>query len=175
VRRVNTTRRKQPATPAGVLEERRSSPGLLLALLGQHAMRRLRAAHTDADLSPRQFQLLGLLHDEGPMSQRELGAVMGIDPSVLVTLLNPLEAAGHVSRERESTDRRRHTVVLTRAGARQLERAARAQRKAEDELFAGLDRGQREQLRALLLLLDENLAATRRATAADSAEDTPPC
>ena len=31
-------------TPSGVLEERRSSAGLLLALLGQSAMRRLRAA-----------------------------------------------------------------------------------------------------------------------------------
>src|SRR5918994_3814897 len=97
-----------PAQAAGVLAERLASPGLLLALLGQDAMRRLRAAHTATGLTPRQFQLLGLLHDEGPMGQRELGEQMGIDPSILVTMLNPLEESGFVTRRRHPADRRRH-------------------------------------------------------------------
>ena len=142
-----------------LLEERATSEGLLLALLGQHAMRRLRAAHTEHKLSPRQFHLLGLLHDRGAMTQRELGTLMEVDPSILVTLLNPLEADGYLSRERNPADRRRHVVTLTRAGERQLERAAQAQRDAEDELFAGLTRTQRGQLRGLLLVLREQLAA----------------
>ena len=136
-----------------VLAERRSSPGLLLALLGQDAMRRLRAAHTDVGISPRQFHLLGLLHDNGPMGQRELGETMGIDPSVLVTMLNPLEERGLVRRRRDTADRRRHIVLLTAAGTKQLTKAARAQREAEDVLFAGLDSDQREQLRQLLVAL----------------------
>jgi DNA-binding MarR family transcriptional regulator len=144
---------------AGVLEERATSAGLLLALLGQHAMRRLRAAHTDQKLSPRQFHLLGLLHDRGPMTQRELGALIDVDPSILVTLLNPLEAEGYLSRERDASDRRRHVVTLTRGGARQLDRAAQAQRDAEDELFVDLSDGQREQLRELLLVLRERIIA----------------
>ena len=45
----------------------------MLALLGHEAMRRLRVAHTAHDLKPRQFQILGLLHDQGPLGQRELG------------------------------------------------------------------------------------------------------
>src|SRR4051812_17503765 len=65
-----------PPPAAGVIEERRSSPGLLLALLGQDAMRRLRDAHTAQNLMPRQFQLLALLADHGPMGQRELGRAM---------------------------------------------------------------------------------------------------
>ncbi len=141
----------------GLLEERATSEGLLLALLGQHAMRRLRAAHIEHELSPRQFHLLALLHDRGAMTQRELGALMSVDPSVLVTLLNSLEAAGYVARERDLADRRRHVVTLTRAGERQLERAAKAQRDAEDELFAGLTDAQRAQLRGLLLLLRNQL------------------
>jgi DNA-binding MarR family transcriptional regulator len=134
-----------------------TSPGLLLALLGQNAMRHLRAAHTEVGLSPRQFQLLGLLHDGGSMSQRELGQTMGIDPSILVTMLNPLEEQGLLRRERDSSDRRRHTVTLSPAGSRKLERAAAAQREAEDALFAGLDRAQRAQLRQLLLALRETV------------------
>jgi DNA-binding MarR family transcriptional regulator len=159
---------------AGLLEERASSEGLLLALLGQHAMRRLRAAHTAHKLSPRQFHLLGLLHDRGAMSQRDLGTLMDIDPSILVTLLNPLEAEGYLSRERDEADRRRHVVVLTPAGGRQLDRAGQAQRDTEDELFAGLSDQQREQLRALLLAVRDGLTLerTNRFSTADSVEAT---
>src|SRR3954453_8101639 len=115
-----------------ILEEHRSSPGLLLALVGHEAMRRLRAAHTAHNLKPRQFQILGLLHDHGGLPQRELQQTMGIDPSILVTLLNPLEADGLVARDRDPDDRRRHLVTLTRAGERHLASAARAQEDAEN-------------------------------------------
>jgi DNA-binding MarR family transcriptional regulator len=142
-----------------LLEERATSEGLLLALLGQQAMRQLRAAHTETGLSPRQFHLLGLLHDRGPTAQRELGTLLGVDPSILVGLLNPLEADGYLSRERNPTDRRRHVVSLTRTGERRLEGAVRAQRAAEDALFAGLTEDQRNQLRALLLVLREQLSS----------------
>lgn len=122
-------------------------------------MRRLRAAHIAHDLSPRQVHLLGLLHDRGPMTQRELGSVIGVDPSILVTLLNPLEADGYLSRERDPADRRRHVVTLTPAGERRLDRAAHAQREAEDEILAGLTESQRDQLRSLLLVLRDSLAS----------------
>jgi DNA-binding MarR family transcriptional regulator len=124
-------------------------------------MRRLRAAHTAHNLKPRQFHLLGLLHDHGPMGQRELGQTMDVDPSILVTLLNPLEADGFVSRERDPADRRRHVVTLTPAGQRHFDSAARAQHEAEDALFAGLDDDQRQQLRSALVALRDNLARGR--------------
>jgi DNA-binding MarR family transcriptional regulator len=149
--------KRNAAVTAGLLDERATSEGLLLALLGQQAMRRLRAAHIEHDLSPRQFHLLGLLHDHGAMTQRELGNFMDVDPSILVTLLNPLEADGYLSRERDPADRRRHVVTLTRSGRRKLDRAAQAQRDAEDELFAGLTTADRDRLRDLLLILQNRL------------------
>jgi DNA-binding MarR family transcriptional regulator len=155
-----------PDNARGLIDERASSEGLLLALLGQHAMRRLRAAHIEHGLSPRQFHVLGLLHDRGAMSQGELGTVMGVDPSILVGLLNPLEADGYLSRERDPADRRRHVVTLTRAGEQQLDRAAQAQRDAEDELFADLTVTERNQLRALLLVLREQLTPEQTTCAA---------
>src|SRR5215203_5355962 len=82
------------STSPSILDEHRTSPGLLLALLGQEAMHRLRAAHTAHNLKPRQFQILGLLHDHGGLAQSELIRDMGVAPSIHVTLLNPLEADG---------------------------------------------------------------------------------
>jgi DNA-binding MarR family transcriptional regulator len=145
--------------PASILDEHRSSPGLLLALLGQEAMRRLRAAHTAHNLKPRQFQILGLLHDHGGLAQRDLMQEMGVDPSILVTLLNPLEADGLVARRRDASDRRRHLVTLTPAGERHLASASRAQQETEDALFASLNDDQREQLQTLLVVLREGLIA----------------
>lgn len=142
-----------PRIGGSVLEELGSSPGFLLALLGQEAMRLLRDALTTHDLKPRQFQILDLLADRGPIGQRELGETMTIDHSILVTMLNPLEADGLIRRERDAADRRRHVVTVTPAGKRRLTNAARAQREAEDALFAGLTEQQRDRLRELLIAL----------------------
>ena len=164
------SRKRAPDAAPGAVADRGPTPGLLLAVLGHHAMRKLREVHTRYELSPRQFQVLGLLHDRGAMSQRELGEVTEIDPSILVTLLNPLEAEGLVWRERAELDRRRHFVNLTGRGARRLAAAARAQREAEDELFAALDEGQREQLHGLLVALNSGLPG-ECAAAARAASD----
>jgi DNA-binding MarR family transcriptional regulator len=142
-----------PRIGGSVIEELGSSAGFLLALLGQEAMRQLRDALTTHDLKPRQFQILDLLADHGPIGQRELGETMAIDHSILVTMLNPLEADGMIERKRSDTDRRRHVVTVTQAGKRRLAKAAQAQREAEDALFAGLTEQQRDQLQELLIAL----------------------
>lgn len=162
------TKSKKPAA-TGILDEHRSRPGLWLALLGQEAMRRLRAAHTAHGLKPRQFEILGLLHDHGALPQSELIRAMGVDPSILVTLLNPLESDGLVTRERDPDDRRRHVVSLTPRGERRLDESSRAQKETEDELFAPLTRDQREQLRGLLLALRDGLAADTACTTEEEA------
>jgi DNA-binding MarR family transcriptional regulator len=130
-------------------------------------MRRLRDAHTADNLSPRQFQLLGLLHDHGSTGQGELGQMMETDPSILVTMLNPLEADGLISRQRDPEDRRRHLVSITPTGNQLLSNAASAQQKAEDALFGGLDSDQREQLRSLLVTLRDSLASGQQRSPSD--------
>jgi DNA-binding MarR family transcriptional regulator len=120
-------------------------------------MRRLRDAHTAGGLSPRQFHVLGLLDDHGAMGQSELAQTMATDPSILVTMLNPLEAEGLISRQRDPEDRRRHLVTLSAAGQQRLRDATDAQREAENALFVGLDDEQREQLRGLLIAVEKGL------------------
>ena len=95
------------ATIEAPLERERSSPGLLLALLGGYAMRRLRTAHDVNDLKPRQFEILGLLIERGPITQVDLASTMATAPSILVTLLNPLE-----ERRDGSTARATPTTVV---------------------------------------------------------------
>jgi DNA-binding MarR family transcriptional regulator len=150
-----------PSPPAGkVFEQLNESALMALALLGHDAMRRLRGALTDHGLKPRQFQTLDLLEDRGPIGQRELGDILGIHHSVLVTFLNPLEADGHISRDRDPADRRRHVVSITPSGITLLHAAAATQRAVEDTLFAGLTEAQHAQFRKLLTTIRNNTRAT---------------
>ncbi|MBO2459911.1 MarR family winged helix-turn-helix transcriptional regulator [Actinomadura violacea] len=149
-----------PATSsssAALLDEHRDSPGLMLALLGHEAMRRLRDAHTANGLTPRQFHILGLLHDRGPLAQTDLAAETDTAASVLVTQLNPLDADGLITRTRDPRDRRRHLVVLTEAGRQRLQAAAAAQQEVEDDLFRSLTDAQRSRLTRLLVLVRDDL------------------
>ncbi len=136
-----------------VLDSAGSRTGIALTTLGESFSRQIREVLAEHDLKPRQLRILDLLADRGPIGQRELAELMGIDHSVLVNLLNPLEAAKQVKRERDTVDRRRHMVTIAAAGRRRLAQADQAFRDAEDAFFAPLDADEREQLPTLLARL----------------------
>ena len=144
-----------PFQTGQVLDSASSRTGIILTILGEAFSRHVREVLAEHDLKPRQLRILDLLDDRGPIGQRELAELMGIDHSVLVNLLNPLEAARLVKRERDASDRRRHVVTLAAAGKRRLAQADQAFRDAEDAFFAPLSRDEREQLHSLLSQLRE--------------------
>jgi DNA-binding MarR family transcriptional regulator len=154
-------------------DHRGARAGVLLAVLGRAASERLREALRRSDLRPRQYQALGLLHDEGPRGQQALCEAMGVDPSILVTLLNPLEEQGLLTRRRDPADRRRHIVAITRAGEARLREAEQAHEAAQDELLSALNSDQRAQLQELLLELERGLAMPGDACEED--EDAADC
>ncbi len=139
-----------PYEAGRVLEGAGSRTGFALTILGDSFGRRIREVLAEHHLKPRQLRILDLLADRGPVGQRELAQLMDIDHSVLVNLLNPLEAARLVKRERDSVDRRRHVVHIATAGKRRLAQADQAFRDAEDAFFAPLRPEQRHQLHTLL-------------------------
>ncbi|MFM9699999.1 MarR family transcriptional regulator [Streptomyces europaeiscabiei] len=88
--------------------------------------------------------------DGGQVGQRDLGALLRTDPSVLVTLLNTLEDRDLVRRRRDPADRRRHIVEITEAGTAAASKLDAAIGCVEGELFADLTPQERETLRSLL-------------------------
>ena len=87
---------------------------------------------------------------EGPLPQQDLCVSMHMDPNNCVLMLNDLEAAGHVERRRDPTDRRRHIVEITPAGRKALVHAERAMESLEDDVLGALSAEEREVLRGLL-------------------------
>jgi DNA-binding MarR family transcriptional regulator len=87
-------------------------------------------------------------HDGGP--QQELAEALCMDANNVVLLLNELEQLGYVSRRRDPSDRRRHLVDLTSAGAKALDHAEHRQETIEDDVLGALDADERATLWRLL-------------------------
>jgi DNA-binding MarR family transcriptional regulator len=124
---------------------------------GQLLFRLWRASHTHVaavleavGLTPALFALLNVIRARNGAIQQELGAVLGIDPSTMVALIDQLEGAGLASRRPSPTDRRAREVAITPRGRRLLKRARRMVAETEDEVLRGLTRAERQELVALL-------------------------
>jgi DNA-binding MarR family transcriptional regulator len=124
--------------------------GLLLARNGQVTNARIREALGVTGLTTRHGMTLMHLSDGGPVSQQALIELVGVDPSVLVAILNDLEGHGLAQRRRDPTDRRRHIVEITPAGADMLITVDAAIAAVEHDLFADLALDEVAHLRELL-------------------------
>jgi DNA-binding MarR family transcriptional regulator len=123
----------------------------LLARHGAITNLRLRDALAEIGYSPRQGStLMQLAAEDGRMGQQALSESLGIDPSVLVGILNDLEGGGLVERRRDPADRRRHIVAITAKGRRALADVRQALSVVERDLFGDLDAAELATLRGLL-------------------------
>lgn len=135
---------------------------VLIFRLARVAGFRLGEALAGLGMRMHEFAVLQHLDQAGPLSQQELGAALGINPSNLVGLLDLLEANGLVVRPRDPADRRRHLVELTAAGRRRLAQARRAARAAEEDLLAPLAPAEQAELRRALERLTAHACRARR-------------
>jgi DNA-binding MarR family transcriptional regulator len=73
-----------------------------------------------------------------------------LDPTNLVAILNELEQRGYARRRRDPLDRRRHIVEISKKGLAVIDKVTAAMDSVEDDLLAGFDTGEREQVARLL-------------------------
>jgi DNA-binding MarR family transcriptional regulator len=111
------------------------------AYLARLAAQRAETA-IDAALPPgrtqRDLAVLCVLTD-GPVSQAQLGAALEVNRTVMISVIDELEASGLVRRERDTTDRRRYALRITGTGAAARDQMLPAVRAAERSVTAGLD------------------------------------
>jgi len=84
-----------------------------LVACGQH-FRNLQAR--ELQLGPTDLVALGHLHSAGSMAPKELSALMGVTSGTMTALLDRVEKAGFLKRERNPDDRRGLLIHLTPAG-----------------------------------------------------------
>jgi MarR family transcriptional regulator, lower aerobic nicotinate degradation pathway regulator len=124
---------------------------------GQLFFRLWRASHErtaealeSVGLTPPLFALLNVLGARRGAIQQEIGQLMGIDPSTMVSLIDQLESAGLAKRRTHPKDRRAREVSITPKGRRALERARGLAKRVEDDVLRGLSTAERGQLLTLL-------------------------
>lgn len=141
-------------------ETRPQGAAFLLAQVGAHASSRFGERVHEVGLSRPQSGILGLLTANPGISQQELAQLLGMLPSRVVGLVDEMEEAGLIRRQRDEVDRRRNTLVLTPVGKAALQKIAAAGRAHEDDICAALSATERRQLTVLL----ERIAAQQGLT-----------
>jgi len=121
---------------------------------------RIRQALLAHGLKPGHSHVLMVLADGGATGQQALVEAVGVDPSVLVTMLNDLEAAGLAERRRDAADRRRHIVEISPRGMQLVADVYASIASAEAELFADLEASEISTLQALLARINDTSADT---------------
>jgi DNA-binding MarR family transcriptional regulator len=110
----------------------------------------LRQAVGDLPHGARGYGALREAAEPTPRNQAELAKILGLDRTVMVYLVDDLEAAGLVERVPDPNDRRSKLIRATPAGVARLCDLRRATAAAEAELLADLSPAEGELLHSLL-------------------------
>ncbi|WP_185744170.1 MarR family winged helix-turn-helix transcriptional regulator [Arachnia propionica] len=125
-------------------------PAYRLIKVGERAIAEAEARLLEIGIKPRHFNVLVTVAEYPTLSQRELSTALGIDPNVMVGVIDELEAAGLAQRQRSTVDRRRHVVVVTAEGRALLDRGMAALRTGQELFLAALDKAERQRLHDLV-------------------------
>ncbi|MRH86753.1 MarR family transcriptional regulator [Nocardia sp. SYP-A9097] len=124
-----------------------------LAQLGAHLTQRFTERIAEIGLTPPEVGILRMIAAQPGRSQRSLAAELGVVPSRVVALIDPLDSKGLIERRRSATDRRNHELHLTPAASELLGRIAAVAFAHETETTAALSDTEYEQFASLLTRL----------------------
>ncbi len=125
----------------------------VVILLVRAAGSALRSANTALEpygLRARHYAALCLADSGRGVPQRQIGVLLGLDPSAVVALVDDLEQRGLVRRQADPDDRRTRLVRLTAAGRRLLAQARPAALLVQEQTVAALPDAERARFVQLL-------------------------
>jgi MarR family transcriptional regulator, lower aerobic nicotinate degradation pathway regulator len=123
-----------------------------------HLMRRAHQRHTaifqdgigELQLTPTQFAALAKIHDQGQVSQNQLGRLTAMDPATIQGVIQRLEARKLIERQADESDHRRTILSLSAAGKSVAADAIARARRITDATLAPLTAEERKAFLALL-------------------------
>lgn len=105
-----------------------------------------------------QKQVLILLREAGPLTQRALTERLGVRSGSASEVIRKLESAGLIARTTSPADRRTSDICLTDSGLRQAEDAAARREARHREMFSCLSETEQNTLLELLEKLNTDWA-----------------
>ena len=97
-----------------------------------------------------QKRILMMLLETGPVTQKKLTALLGIQPGSASEVIGKLEAAGLIARTPSPEDRRTTDVLLTEAGDIAAREALAAREKRHETMFSCFTQEEKQTLLRLL-------------------------
>lgn len=143
--------------------ERSDSALYLTSQLAKGLSRALQKRAAALGFSPGQFPvLLALWHEDG-LTQRQLLDRMEVEQATLANTLARMERDGLILRRPHPSDRRAQIISLSDRGRELEQMATEAAAQADDEIFAGFRRFERELLLEYMRMAITNARNTERA------------
>ncbi|PPE76014.1 hypothetical protein C3942_00560 [Solimonas fluminis] len=135
----------------------------LLARTRQDLAEEMDAVFDGDGLGIRHYAILSLLFRRGGLRQTDIAAVMSLDRTTTMKVMDELEGRGLLQRSRHSEDRRANAIDLTEAGRAWRERHMNRVLEQEQRFLSSLTPGERTLLQELLLKLVSGVHQRRNA------------
>jgi DNA-binding MarR family transcriptional regulator len=134
---------------------------LVLAGYTSYLLRRAVTRLTRANSSgaqPRDYVVLSVLAEDNACSQQDLAERLGINRTIMVKLIDRLEAADYVIRKRNPEDRRSYGLSVTESGRKAMQDMEPAVAQSEQRFTSALRVGELQRLNSLLRKLVPHLS-----------------
>ncbi len=103
--------------------------------------------------------LLAYVNEHGPITQAQIADRIGMGRASAGSVIDALVECSLIERRPDVTDRRVWLVATTPASVPVVQQITTIDRRLRDELRAGINQSERQQLARTLLRLGQNLAA----------------
>jgi DNA-binding MarR family transcriptional regulator len=128
----------------------------LSSLIARGFARSFQSRAASLGFSPGQFPILVALWNEDGLTQRALVDRLDIEQATMANTLTRMERDGLIERRPHPTDKRAQMLFLTPAAKAMQQEAEAAARAAEDAMFGGFRRFERELVLEYMRWLVEN-------------------
>ncbi|MGV2072530.1 MULTISPECIES: MarR family winged helix-turn-helix transcriptional regulator [Rhizobium/Agrobacterium group] len=129
-----------------MLFNRRQSPTYLVSQLAKEFARALQVRAEGLGFSAGQFPILLELWEEQGLTQKQLLERVAVEQATMANTLSRMERDGLIERKPHPSDRRAQLVFLTAKGEGLRDQAISAACEADDALFHGFRRFEKELL-----------------------------
>ena len=131
--------------------------GYLLTKIAQESAARFAERIAALDIRPKHYGLLTVVAANPSASQQQLGRLLGLVPSAIVTMIDDLEARSAVVRDHDPTNRRQFAINITPTGRALLAEATALGAQVDDEVLGGLSDSARSALHMSLVSIARRL------------------
>lgn len=129
----------------------------LIGIVSHRTMNAAKDMYKEFDLNKSRANVLFLLHQQEPMSQKELAEQMNMTAPSITSSIQKMEREGYITRRTDPCDQRMMRLTLTEKGRACVQSVKDVADRMERLILEGMSTEEKLLFRRLLLQVNENL------------------